>query len=113
MNSWHELMNERGDEVAASPGLQNAWSVFGYLAGEIAGTYPAYAAADRVSMAAADRWRDFSGRLPILLDPDGQIADDSPMAMTLRAFERVPAAVAEQSVAVRCDPLQIQRQVFG
>jgi hypothetical protein len=113
MDSWQELIDERGDEVSVSPGRLNTWIVFGYLAGEIAGSYKPYIATDHVTLPATDRWRDFSGRVPILMDPDERIADDSPMAITLSAFERIPAIVAEQSVAERCDPLEIQRQVFG
>jgi hypothetical protein len=87
--------------------------VFGYLAGEIAGTYPTYAAAEHVARAATGRWRDQSRRGPFRLDPDEQIADDSPMAVTLRAFQRVVVIVAEQDAAGQCDIDEIQRQVFG
>jgi hypothetical protein len=35
MDSWQELIDERGDEVSVSPGRLNTWIVFGYLAGEM------------------------------------------------------------------------------
>lgn len=63
------------------------------LAAEVAGTSERYGAAERVDLAATDRWRE-SWEGPINEDPNEEVDDSSPMARVLTLLDRTVTGVA-------------------
>jgi hypothetical protein len=107
---WQELITVRQDEVL--PGRSNAWVTFQDLAAELAGTSQSYDATERLTLAATDRWRDPYRRGPIRVDPDEEVEDASPMAITLAMFQRVVAGAARLPETVQ-DPADARSRILG
>lgn len=111
---WGVMTSER--EAGVMPGQWNAWMVFRDLASEITLSVPRYESAERVDLAATDRWRE---HLPGSLadDPDEEVDDSSPMARTLAFLTRAIAGVAGLSEArlreAGWDPALVQEEIFG
>lgn len=84
---WSALVDN--GTSSALPGQWNTWWTFQALAAEIAGTAKRYAGAERVLLAATERWREpYPGRAR-RIDPDEEAPDSSGLAQTLAAFDRV------------------------
>jgi hypothetical protein len=109
--AWERVIEERRD--GAPGGLVNALETFEALAQEIAGLSGRHDAANWVANAAEMRWRDWDDDPgPILLNPDEQVDDSSPMAQTLARFGRVVSEVAARRGA-DWDPVPIRAQILG
>lgn len=110
--AWVELDNEREDE--ASSGLTNVWSTFEGLLQEIAGITPRYDGAQWVTNTIIEPWREANhhGQGPILLDPNAEIADDSPTASTLALFQHVVAEVARTAPEGDWEPQRLRAQIL-
>jgi hypothetical protein len=94
---WEAMV--RQDENRVMPGQWNAWVVYRDLMAEVAGSVPQYEAAERVSLAVTDRWREssFERPVPIYEDPDEEVADSSLMAQVLARLDGIVAGVAGMS----------------
>lgn len=92
--AWDSVRDER--EPEASSGLMNAWATFAGLIREIAGITPRYGGAEWLTNAVVEPWREASrhGQGPILIDPNAEVADDSPTARMLALFQHIVAEVA-------------------
>ena len=92
--AWGDVRNEREHE--ASPGLVNVWATFEGLVQEIAGITPRYHGAEWLTNAVVEPWREANhhSQGPIWLDPNAEVADDSPTAHTLALFQHIVAEVA-------------------
>lgn len=113
---WQVFTSEHEDEVM--PGQWNAWMVFRDLAAEVAGSSWRYEAAERVDLAATDRWREsFTRPGPIRDDPDEEADDASPMARMLSLLQRVVKGVAgvpeELMRREGWDPVNLQNRLLG
>jgi len=106
-----------GNTAKVMPGHWNTWMVFGDLAGEIAGVSGRYEAAERVHLAATDRWRE--GRPGPLLDddPSEEASELSPMGRSLAFLQRAVGGVAGLSetgmAEAGWDPLLVQEMIFA
>lgn len=103
------------DEVL--PGQWNTWVVFRDLAAEIAGTSKRYEAAERVDLAATDRWRE-TRQGPVLQDdPDEEIDDVSPMGRVLTVLDRSVTGVAGMPESdlreAGWDPANVRTRLFA
>src|SRR5258708_23844935 len=92
--AWGDVRNEREHE--ASSGLMNVWATFEGLVQEVAGITQRYDGAEWVTNAVIEPWREANhhNQGPILLDPNAEVADDSPTASTLILFQHIVAEVA-------------------
>jgi len=89
---WSALVgDEDGD---ALPGHWNTWCVFEDLAAEVAGTAKPYAAAERLSLAVIERWREPYPGKARRIDRDEEVADSTPLARALASVERIIAEAA-------------------
>ena len=111
---WNVMTTEREAEVM--PGQWNTWMVFRDLASEVTATRPRYESAERVDLAATDRWREHLPG-PLLDDPDEEIDDSTPMARTLAFLEQAVVGVAglpdKRLREVGWDPVRVQEEIFG
>jgi len=111
---WNVMTSEWSADVM--PGQWNTWMVFRDLAGEVAAVGPRYESAERVDLAATDRWREHLPG-PLLDDPGEEVDDASPVARTLAFLERAVAGVAGLSEAqlseAGWDPVLVQEEIFG
>jgi hypothetical protein len=111
---WAAMASE--GPTGVKPGQWNTWLVFRDLASEIAGTSERYAAAERVDLAATDRWREGHPG-PLRDDPDEEVDELSPMARSLAFLLRAVGGVAELPetgmVEVGWDPLLVQEMIFA
>jgi hypothetical protein len=107
---WGQVITE--GEQRASGGLLNAWMTFEGAAGEMAGEFSHFYAADWVVGAAVRRWREPNSRGLRRVDRDEEIADDSPMAQTLARFELIVSGVANASES-ELDPATLQARILG
>jgi hypothetical protein len=107
--SWGRLLAKR--EAGASAGQLNLWMTFEGLAGEIAGDFRRYYAAERVMNAVTSRLRGPSARRFRKVDPDEVVEDDSPMGLALARFERVVCGVA-QATGAGTDPVQLRAGIL-
>lgn len=106
---WGQVIND--GERRASGGLLRAWTTFEGAASEIAGESTRFYAADWVVGAAVRRWRDEGLRSRRRLDPHEEVADDSQMAQTLEAFQRLVGGVARASDPA-ADPAALRTQIL-
>jgi hypothetical protein len=109
--AWGDVRTERVPE--ASSGLMNFWATFEGLVQEIAGITPRYHGAEWVTNTIIEPWREGNHRNqgPILLDPNAEIADDSPTAHTLALFQHIVAEVA-RAPEDDWEPRRLRAQVF-
>ncbi len=109
--AWGDVRNEREHE--ASPGLMNVWATFEGLVQEIAGISGRFDGAGWVTNAVTERWREANhhNQGPILLDPNEEVPDASPMANTLALFWHVVAEVARAQEG-NWEPRQLRAQIF-
>jgi hypothetical protein len=105
---WERVITD--GEQRASAGLVNAWMTFEAAAAEITGVSARFYAADWVTDAAVERWRDPDRRGRRRLDPNEEVSDDSPIAQTLAAFAQIVSTVARLSDVE--DPALLRRQIF-
>lgn len=94
-------------EKRASGGLHNVWTTFAGITEEIGGAIPHFYAADWVGGAVERRWHDPFRRW---LDPDEEVADDSPMAQTLASFGEVVIGVGRLPDT---DPAALRTLILG
>ena len=110
---WEQVIDEDGDWVY--PGHFNMWMVFGMLATEVAGGKP-YFGAERVYLALTKRFRENpnpDGRRRLrVVDPNEEVADDSPMAQALGRAQRIVDGVARIPDSVK-DPVAVRDQIFA
>src|SRR5215469_9184895 len=92
--AWGDLRNER--EREASSGLMNVWATFEGLVQEIAYITPRYDGAEWVTNAVTAPWWEANhhNHVPIWLDPNAEVADDSPTAGTLALFQHIVVEVS-------------------
>jgi hypothetical protein len=119
---WKVMITEREDEFEVMAGHLNTWLVFRDLVFELteAGRQYPYLAADRLTLAATDRWRE-SQELqpgPIIENPRAEVVDDSsPMARTLSLFGRVVTGVTEMRETemreAQWDPVKVRVHLLG
>jgi hypothetical protein len=91
---WRVLIEDETAEVL--PGHWNTWWTFHALAAEIARTANRYSGAERLLLAATGRWREPYPGKARRIDPDEEVADSTPLAQTLAAFEQVVVNAAAQ-----------------
>lgn len=94
---WADIAASRKSEV--TPGHWNAWIVFRDLADEIAGTGLRFEAAERIHIAATDRYRQ-AGVGPIYIDPDEEVEESSPMARVLGYLDHAVSGISVLSERV-------------
>jgi hypothetical protein len=109
--AWGNVRSEREDE--ASSGLMNVWATFDGLVREVAGITRRYDGAEWVTNSVIEPWREANHRNqgPVLLDPNAEVADDSPTARTLMLFQHIVAEVA-RAQAGDLDPRHLRAQIF-
>jgi hypothetical protein len=84
---WAVLVDDEDSGVL--PGQWNTRCTFQALASEVAGTVSRYSGAERLLLAATERWREpYPGRAR-RIDPDEAVPDSTPLAQVLAAFERI------------------------
>jgi hypothetical protein len=110
VDDWDRVRIEEG--AGASGGLLDTWITFDALAQEVAGLSGRYYATEWVTNAATERWRTWDGPGPIVVDPDEEADDSSPMAQTLELFGRVISRVSTTR-GPEFDPARIRAQIFG
>jgi hypothetical protein len=110
VNDWDRV--RVAGEAGAPGGLLNVWITFDALAQEIAGLSGRYYATEWVTNAATERWRTWDRPGPIIVDPDEETDDSSPMAQTLELFGRVVSRVTAMQ-GPEWDPMRIRAQIFG
>lgn len=91
IRQW-ELFSIKKEDYASS-GQLNMWMTFESLVGEMAGTEPRYAAAERVTKAAVECWTISTGRAR-KVDPEEKVDDSSPLAVVLDRFERIAVDIS-------------------
>ena len=92
VSRWDRVITKR--RPSASGGQLRVSTTLKGMAAEIAGTVAHYYAADWVGGAAERRWREPSPRGFRHVDPEEEVADDSPMARTLARFSDIVSSVA-------------------
>ena|SRR5215472_7633596 len=109
--AWGDVRDER--EPEASPGLMNVWATFEGLVQEIAGITPRYHGAEWLTNAIIEPWREANhhGQEPILVDPNAEVADDSPTAHTLALFQHIVTEVARAQEG-DWEPRRLRAQIF-
>lgn len=109
--AWGSVRDER--EPEASSGLMNVWATFEGLVQEIAGITPQYDGAEWLTNAVVEPWREVShhGQGPILVDPNAEVADDSPTAHTLALFQHIVAEVARAQEG-DWEPRRLRAKIF-
>ena len=109
--AWGDVRNEREHE--ASSGLMNVWATFEGLVQEIAGITPRYDGAEWLTNAIVLPWREANhhNQGPIWLDPNAEVADDSPTAHTLTLFQHIVAEVARAQEG-DWEPRRLRAQIF-
>ena len=110
--AWRDVRNER--EPEASSGLMNVWATFEGLVQEIADITPRYDGAEWVTNAVTAPWweADHHNHVPIWLDPNAEVADDSPTASTLALFQHIVVEVARAKEGDR-EPRRLRAQIFS
>ena len=108
------MVDEREGEVM--PAQWNTWKIFEDLAAEVAGMGLQYEAAERINLAATDRWRE-NQHGPRYLDPNEEIDDSSPLALTLTRLGRVVSGVTmmpeSAMLEASWDPVRVRAQLLG
>jgi len=109
--AWGAVRDER--EPEASSGLMNVWATFEGLVQEIAAITPRYHGAEWLTNAVVEPWREANhhNQGPILVDPNAEVADDSPTAHTLALFQHIVAEVAGAQ-AGDWEPRRLRAQIF-
>ena len=109
--AWGGVRTEREHE--ASSGLMNVWATFEGLVQEIAGITPRYDGAEWLTNAVIEPWREANhhNQGPIWLDPNAEVADDSPTAHTLALFQHIVAEVARAQQG-DWEPRRLRAQIF-
>ena len=110
---WERIIDEDGGRLY--PGHWNMWMIFGMLATEVAGGKQ-YFGAERLYLALTKRFRENpnpDGRRRVrVVDPNEEIADDSPMAQALGRALRIIDGVARVPDSVK-DPVAVRDQIFS
>jgi hypothetical protein len=107
---WARLIEDGESRASSSAGLINTQSTLRGVLYEITGESARYYASNWVGEAAEKRWREPSRRRFVRLDPDQEVADDSPVAQTLARFTGIVSAVAGAPDGV--DPEELRRQIL-
>jgi len=91
----------------------NVWATFQGLAQEIADITPRYEGAEWVTNAVIEPWREANhhNEGPILLDPNAEVADDSPTAHTLTLFQHIVAEVGRAEEG-DLEPQRLRARIF-
>src|SRR5258708_851350 len=109
--AWGGVRTEREHE--ASSGLMNVWATFEGLVQELAGITPRYDGAEWLTNAVIEPWREANhhNQGPIWVDPNAEVAEDSPTAHTLGLFQHI---VAEGARAEQGDwgPRRLRAKIF-
>jgi hypothetical protein len=77
-------------------GQWNTWCTFADLAAEIAGLANPYSATEYLLLAATERWRTPTGKAR-RIDLDEEVANTSPLARTLTAFNDVVVSAGQSA----------------
>ena len=109
--AWGDVRNEREHE--ASSGLMNVRATFEGLVQESAGITPRYDGAEWLTNAVTAPWWEANhhSQGPILLDPNAEVADDSPTARTLALFQHIVTEVARAQEG-DWEPRRLRAQIF-
>jgi hypothetical protein len=109
-SEWRTLIADRGDQVL--PGQWNAWITFEDLAAELAGRTETYQATERLTLAVTERWREPYPGKARRIDPNEEIDNGSPMAQTLRKFDRIVTEVA-RAQPQDWDPARLRERILA
>ena len=88
------------------------WITFEGVAAEITGASAPFYTADWVVGAAVRRWRGPNREGRRRVDPDEEVPDHTPMALTLANFERIVGGITQAPDGV-CDPAVLRAQFLG
>jgi len=98
-DAWYELQDALAEDESVGPGRTYTWATFRGLAVEAAGPVErGDAAVEYVTQAVVEWWREDPDQAgPVWINNPDETADDaSPLARTLRLFEKVVIGVSDE-----------------
>lgn len=109
--AWGTVRSTR--EPEASPGLVNVWATFEGLVQEVANITRHCDGAEWVTNAVTEPWREASrhNQGPVWVEPEAEVADDSPAARTLALFQHIVAEVVRAQEG-DWEPRRLRAQIF-